>query len=88
MSKSKDTVETLLLRAGVGPLAASEAAGIGRSTLWRWMSGVSSPRIAQLAALAQWLDLPPETVASAVARSAAVSRRRRKRLPAVTGNAR
>lgn len=60
-----ETLETLILNSGLGLQATAEKAMVGRTSLWRWCSGLVTLRNAQAAALARALGCSTDRVVAA-----------------------
>jgi transcriptional regulator with XRE-family HTH domain len=66
MAKRQDTLAALVAERGLGLQDLAERARVGRTSLWRWMTGESAPRIPQQRRLADALGIAVERVRAAV----------------------
>ena len=68
-----ETLDDLILSQGKGLRRTAEAAQIGRTSIWRWSRGITTPRHAQAAALAAVLGVDVDRVLAASRRSQLIS---------------
>ena len=79
MRNKTESLADLLASSGMGLRQAAEAAGIGRSSLWRWIHGRARPQSPQVSALAATLGVRLDRLMAAVE----VSRRKARRAAVV-----
>ena len=69
MRNEPETLDELIQSSGMGLRLAAKAARVGRTSIWRWCRGYSSPRHAQAAALAAALSVEVDRVLAAATAS-------------------
>lgn len=63
------TLSRLMQERGLGPQELAERAGVGRSSLWRWMHGRAEPRNFQAKQLAEALGVSVTSLLLAISAS-------------------
>ena len=67
--RNDETLEALIQSSNMGLRSAAKTARIGRTSIWRWCRGISSPQHAQAAALADALGVDVDRVLEAASAS-------------------
>ena len=82
--RNHETLQELIDSSSLGLRRAAQVARIGRTSIWRWCRGLSTPQHAQAAALASALQVDVERVleaASASQRATATDERQEESSP-------
>lgn len=67
--RNDQTLTDLIASSGMGLNSAAKAAQVGRTSIWRWCRGYSSPRHPQVAALAAAIGASVDDVYRAITAS-------------------
>lgn len=67
--RNSETLQDLIDSSELGLRSAAQAARIGRTSIWRWCRGLSTPQHAQAAALAAALKVDVDRILAAASAS-------------------